>query len=380
MNKVERNEPCHCRSGRKYKKCHLAADEAKATEQRELAAKQRAARSEEAERASRRLSEELRAQASASLRDAARERLRNRLSPYAFAKETEDELAQHWTPARVAALSTEAIFAQLEAFGVHSSPESFQPLTEGRWSAWSIADEWRAKGQATCAKDDEPFLGLASCELWKRLVTGRPSGEQLDDWIDEGYALLDERKVGAGCERWLEVWRVLLARLPETTRRMHDTQPFLPGRHLALNWCQDLEMELGNSAIDEPRFATLGLEYCDAWLARFPDDGELVQVPFRSARGTFLLRLGERDQAEAEFLSIIARWPHRAGGYVALADALSEQHDPGARLPLDSARAKSVLRQALERATDGDEWDLEERLQALDVGAPIGDQGQLSER
>ncbi len=33
-----RNDPCHCGSGKKYKQCHLAADEAKAREARAKAA------------------------------------------------------------------------------------------------------------------------------------------------------------------------------------------------------------------------------------------------------------------------------------------------------------------------------------------------------
>jgi hypothetical protein len=33
-----RNDPCHCGSGKKYKQCHLAADEAKAREERAKAA------------------------------------------------------------------------------------------------------------------------------------------------------------------------------------------------------------------------------------------------------------------------------------------------------------------------------------------------------
>ena len=33
-----RNDPCHCGSGKKYKQCHLAADEAKARQAREKAA------------------------------------------------------------------------------------------------------------------------------------------------------------------------------------------------------------------------------------------------------------------------------------------------------------------------------------------------------
>src|SRR5581483_2663861 len=31
--KLGRNDPCHCGSGRKYKKCHLAADEAREHEE-----------------------------------------------------------------------------------------------------------------------------------------------------------------------------------------------------------------------------------------------------------------------------------------------------------------------------------------------------------
>ena len=29
MNTIGRNDPCHCGSGKKYKKCHLAEDQAK---------------------------------------------------------------------------------------------------------------------------------------------------------------------------------------------------------------------------------------------------------------------------------------------------------------------------------------------------------------
>lgn len=38
-----RNDPCHCGSGRKYKQCHLAQDEAEARAAREKAAAEAAA-------------------------------------------------------------------------------------------------------------------------------------------------------------------------------------------------------------------------------------------------------------------------------------------------------------------------------------------------
>lgn len=38
MPNLGRNDPCHCGSGKKYKQCHLAEDEAKAREDRAKAA------------------------------------------------------------------------------------------------------------------------------------------------------------------------------------------------------------------------------------------------------------------------------------------------------------------------------------------------------
>ncbi len=35
--KIGRNDPCHCGSGKKYKQCHLAKDEAKQREARQTA-------------------------------------------------------------------------------------------------------------------------------------------------------------------------------------------------------------------------------------------------------------------------------------------------------------------------------------------------------
>lgn len=37
VTEIGRNDPCHCGSGKKYKQCHLAADEAKARDARRQA-------------------------------------------------------------------------------------------------------------------------------------------------------------------------------------------------------------------------------------------------------------------------------------------------------------------------------------------------------
>ncbi len=51
MSKIGRNDPCHCGSGQKYKKCHLAADDAAKSAELTEAAAAKAKEAEEAEKA-----------------------------------------------------------------------------------------------------------------------------------------------------------------------------------------------------------------------------------------------------------------------------------------------------------------------------------------
>ena len=67
------------------------------------------------------------------------------------------------------------------------APDEFEALARGRGSAWSISQTWLASPTVVCTGVEEDFLGLAACELWKRLLPQRPSIEMLDDWMQEGY-------------------------------------------------------------------------------------------------------------------------------------------------------------------------------------------------
>ncbi len=285
------------------------------------------------------------------------------LTPYVVARISEDPrsagknkglrkliergLREGWTIKKVAAMSTDAIETQLQAYGVAHSCERFLALAEGRTSAWSLSEVWLASDPTRCRGKDEDFLGLAACELWKRYLPDRPSIEMIDDWMQEGYSLFEERRREDACDIWWRVWTTLYARFRPEMTTMDATAPIYSGRQSIFNWSQDFELELGNVARGDLRFAALGRQYCSEWIAQFCEEDEHLQVNFQRALASFLFRLGETEQTAAVLHSIVEKWPGNIWGYVALADAYSHFFAGEYDLPFDLEKAKSYLKKAL---------------------------------
>lgn len=361
QGRIGRNDPCPCGSGRKYKKCCLQKDQAVAappqlSEDRKL--------SDPAPRSPMAQNTEW-------------------ITPYAIAKIAEDprsagdskrvrglierSLRQNWTIQKVAAMTTEAIESQLSAYGVAHSRERFLSLAEGRTSAWSISNSWTAGDPVSCAGKEIDFLGLAACELWKRYLPDRPSVEMIDDWMQEGYDLVEDRKLLETCDVWWRVWCVLLPRFTPAMTTMERAAVVFSGMQALFNWCQDLEMELGNAARKDPRYAAIGRRYCTEWRAQFTDERSGTQVNFGRALAAFLFRMGEVEQAAQVLDGVVEKWPAEVWGYVALADAYSHFFPGECELPLDVERAIGFLERglAVAGAHRGDREALEERLAEL---------------
>ena len=292
------------------------------------------------------------------------------LTPYTVAKIAEDPrrgarkgpaprggkgrfARKHWTIAKVAAMTTEAIEEQLRKYGVDYSREAFLDLAAGRLSAWPISDVWRQSRGLRCKGLDVDFLGFAACELWKRLLPERPSMEMLDDWMQEGYELSEQGRLGEACDVWWNIWQVLMERFSPEMTNVEDVDSVFSGRQCVFNWCQDFEEHLHNASIDEPRYAEIGRQYCEEWIGQFPDGSDLMQINFRRALGAFALRLGQADEGIGVLQGIVDRWPRNVWGYVALADEYSgPQRHPA--LPPDVPRAVEWLKRGLSAVDPGD--------------------------
>jgi len=363
MAKPRRNDPCPCGSGRKYKKCCLSKDEASLPMTTGPSAIH-------VPTASTGVSEGL----SDFARDMGRglsarsvsELLREKdicMTPYTVARISEDPrsageaprlrrimergIQERWTTKKVAAMTTEAIEAQLAAFGVKHSHERFVKLASDRNSAWTISEAWRKDDSVKCTEKEEDFLGLAACELWKRLMPDRPSMEMLDDWMQEGYSLVEQNKEPEACSMWWKVWRALLPRFTPEMRTMRVVEEAFSGYQSVFNWSQDFEMHLGNAARHDEHYAAIGRQYCTEWMGQFPDEDHGTQVNFRRALASFLFRLGETAEMSAVLHRLPLEWPEDVWSYVALADAYSHFFPAEYDLPLDVGKAIGYLEQGL---------------------------------
>lgn len=355
--KVGRNEPCPCGSGKKYKRCCLANDEGADLER---AAAPVAAVARPVATAS----ENARVAASVNKKLGV-----PGLTPYVVAKIAEDprsagdspqlralierHVRERWTRAKVASMATDAIEAQLHRYGVTYARASFIDIARPRTSAWFIAEDWLQGDRVTCRGKDQDFLGLAACELWKRLLPDHPSIEMLDDRMQEGYDLVEQKRISDACDLWWNIWCTLRSRFSADMTTMEDASAVFVGTQSIFNWSQDLELHLSNAAFHDRRYAEIGRQYCHEWRAQFTDERASIQVNFGRSLASFLAELGEIDPAMRVLESLIERWPDDPWGYVALADACSHLFPSVPNPPLDLDKARRYLERGLAVAGHG---------------------------
>lgn len=362
--KVGRNELCHCGSGQKYKKCCLGKEEALRPVPPASPLPQAAGV------------------------DLGLEGLR--MNPHTVAKIAEDPAAAHgdrrilaaiakhlrdnWTLAKVSVLSTDSIEDQLRRYGVRHSEVRFRELAAACSSAWSICEHWRAEDPLVCRGKEEDFLGLAACELWKRWLPERPSIEMLDDWMQDGYRLVEEQREDAACDLWWQVWCVLRSRFTKDMVTMRQAESVFAGTQSIYNWAQDFEMHLGNAAVRDGRYLTLGETYCRDWLAQFSGELGLTCQNFRAALANFVGLLGRAAEGEQILLENINLWPDEPWTHIRLSDVLAET-GPQAWLGCDKPRAQALLLQGLARVPTSAMGYEELRRRLKELGLPLSKDG-----
>jgi hypothetical protein len=351
MAKISRNQPCPCNSGKKYKKCCLEK--------------------EPSERSSKNTTRP----ASVAYGFDTVADPTGPIPPYAVAKsfERSEQFAEmkrreparasfFWTPSRVAALETEELLTRLRKLGVDPSCNAYRVLAQNRFSAWEVSDVWRTKLRKRLSRHDKDFIGVASCELWKRYCPDRPSIEMLDDGMQKGYRFMMSGNAAQACDRWSEVWEVIRPRLRPDMRTCDSASVVFAGTQVLFDWLQDFALELHNAALDDARYADTGVQLCEGVLSQFPDESELFCLNFRADLGEFYYLAGRPQEGERVLLDLIHDHPDRAAGYARLSDILANgaRPDDGS---LDTDRAQKLLEDALARpVTDAADYDLEARL------------------
>lgn len=271
-----------------------------------------------------------------------------------------DRLSRIWRPSQLAAMSRSEIEAHLDLLRVPFNETEFLSLTHDRPSAWEIGEAWGAPHIRIKAINAE-FLGLAACELWRRLAPDRPSKEMLDDWLCEGYAWEAEGKTLEALSVWWRLWEILRSRLHPQWKTLQEVHRHLfksMSQHLG-NWDVDFRIAALNGR--DPQCGEIGIRYITELAAALPEDedrltrqGDLAMLHFK---------LGHHLEAEQCCRQIIQEHPECAIGYVTLADGWLRDSWRGAPDPDRINQAIALLEQALAYPViDAESFNLSKRL------------------
>jgi tetratricopeptide (TPR) repeat protein len=273
-----------------------------------------------------------------------------------------DRLAKGWSEEKIRALSTEEILARLAAFGVRTSTDEFVRCAAWEHSAIAVSDTWRQQGHVSAWGFDDDYIWLAACVLWERLVPQRPSFEMIDERMQAGYDALAAHDTARACDIWLGVWADFKLHLTADMGQVRGLDEVFRGTQAVHNWCQDLEQELGNAGVDDPRYLSERVRYAREFVAQFgADDDQLLLGNFLRAEAEALWSLGERAAAEGRFEALTHRYPDFAWGYIGWADCYWLGPSPTPE-PKDYVRAETLYRGALARPTLEDRADVLDRL------------------
>lgn len=281
------------------------------------------------------------------------------------------ERRHRWSPQEIAEIPTDKIIEKLEFSGIPFSHEEFLIDVHNHYGSVDIYKKWEDQFSITATGYDEDFIWMAADVLWRRLAPEKISTEMLDDWMQEGYELIEKRDEVGGCTIWLKVWDELKKRFKPEMRTIEEAESLFSGSQSLFNWCQDLEMELGNAAIDDGKIHLERIRYCSEFLDYFPDSEYFVQE-MGKARAEALILSGKVEEGEKAFRDLIAKYPKNPWFYIYWGDLYacfgigrggrdSDKSNP--------QKADELYRKALEIESDevGIRDIIEERIRNLKV-------------
>jgi len=275
-----------------------------------------------------------------------------------------------WYREEIQELQTDKIIEKLVMCGIPFSKEEFLIDVHNHYSSSDIYREWKTRYSISATGFDEDFPWMAADVLWRRLAPEKISTEMLDDWMQEGYELIERKDNNAGrvdgCTLWLEVWDELKKRFTPEMKTIEDTEAVFSGSQSLFNWCQDLEMELGNAAIDEESLHLERIRYCSEFLDCFPDSEYFVQE-MGKARAESLILSGKLKEGEKAFQDLIAKYPKNPWFFIYWGDLYAcFGIGRGDRLR-NNLKAEELYRKALgiESDEDGIGEIIEQRLESL---------------
>lgn len=189
---------------------------------------------------------------------------------------------------------------------------------------------------------------------------------QADEWIGAGYYYLEQDWRYKTLTCWRNAWQEVQKILPDSVLNPEadECDGLFTSCVFFSNWLVDYQTLLENNLDRDPVVVQNGLLFCQQVVERFPDMRCSFVNNFVETTAYLMSALGKSAQAFSLLEKMIKEQPNIAQGYVVLAALLSMDASRFNLRP-DFARARQLLLQAQQNATDCEGWDVELRLDDL---------------
>jgi tetratricopeptide (TPR) repeat protein len=181
--------------------------------------------------------------------------------------------------------------------------------------------------------------------------------------MGKGWSYVRNNETLKACDVWLTFWDKLKSRFKPEFKDIRQADTVFSGREPIFNWCQDLEMELGNAGLDDPTYYQKRIEYCNEICTIFPESDESIIHNMKRAVAESYFALGSIDEGTICFKKLIEQYPNNVWSYIGWGDMylwpLKKNYDP------DYERAEQIYKMALDMNIDGKK-DLIDRLNEVE--------------
>ena len=191
--------------------------------------------------------------------------------------------------------------------------------------------------------------------------------EDIDDEMQIGYDLLEENREAEACKIWLGVWDKVKKIIGTDFKSVEKADEVFLGVQALFNWCQDLEMELGNAGLEDASFYEKRIQYCREFYTLFPETSDSVIHNMRRAEAESYFALGMQEEGEESFRKLIEEFPDNVWGYIGWGDMYGI-FQMNSSIPINYNEAERIYRMALERDIDDeqDKRDVLDRIESIE--------------
>jgi len=180
---------------------------------------------------------------------------------------------------------------------------------------------------------------------------------EIDNMMLTGAALIEAQETVKGCDVWLDAWEAVKELMDKTgAEDVFELDKIYSFEYFVGNYVQDLEAELHNAGIDDPKYHEKRIKYCTELLEYCGND-RLVNENTRRAIAETYADIGEMNTCGQLFEGWLREDPNWGWGYIGWSDCW----DLFTSSPKDPEKAEQILLQGLAQPELRDRIDVVQR-------------------